>query len=74
MSNICTESVPELVSSFARNRQSYVYKEHLDIVTSYYSALLGVHPVILAWFLFYFVADIAKFALLKILISLCIVC
>ena len=23
MSNICTESVPELVSSFARNRQSY---------------------------------------------------
>ena len=53
MSNICTESVPELVSSFARNRQSYVYKEHLDIVTSYYSALLGVHPVlILASFFF----------------------
>ena len=30
-----------------------MYKEHLDIVTSYYSALLGVHPVlILASFFF----------------------
>ena len=60
-------------SSFARNRQSCVQGtprySYLLLLSSARSA-----PSLNFGFVFLFVVDVAKFALLKILISLCIVC